>query len=57
MKAFKLLISSFLIELIFVEPNESFFQKLKSSLETQRAKEKFPDNPSHNILQFYNVLV
>ena len=35
----------------------SFFQKIQSSLEVQRAKEKFSDNPGHNILEYCNILV
>ena len=39
------------------ELNELFFQKVESSLEVQRTKETFSDNPGHNILQLYSVLV
>ena len=52
-----LLICSFLIEVNIFEPNEYFFQKFSSSLEVQRAKRKFSDNPGHNILELYNILV
>ena len=34
-----------------------FFQKLESSVDVQRAKEKFSNNTGHNILELYNVLV
>ena len=41
----------------FFEPNEHWFQKIESSLEVYRAKKKFSDNLSYNILQLYNALV
>ena len=53
-KVFNLLIGSFLIELTFLSQNEHFFRKLESSLEVQRSKEKFSDNPARNILELYN---
>ena len=39
------------------ELNEHFFERLESSLDIQRAKEKSSGNPGHDILEFCNVLV
>ena len=39
------------------ETNEHFFQNFEPSLEVQRAKGKFSDNPAHNILEVYNILI
>ena len=47
----------FLIELLFLEPYEHFFQKFESSLEVQGVKSKFSSNIDHNILELYNILV
>ena len=35
----------------------STFAEFQSLLEAQRTTEKFSDNPGHNILELYNVLV
>ena len=40
-----------------LEPNEHFFQKSKSSLEVQRTKKLFSDNPRHKILEHYSVFI
>ena len=52
-----LLIGSFFYKSDIFEPNEQFLKKYESSLEVQRAERKFSDNPAHNILQLYNILV
>ena len=51
-----LLVSFFYRNNIF-EENEHLFQKVQSSLEVQKTKEKFPDSHGHNILEPYNVLL
>ena len=57
LKAFIVTYWQFFDRTNFFESNEHFFQKLKSSLEVQRAKRKFSDNHGHNILELYNVLI
>ena len=57
LKAFNSADWCFLDRTSFSEPHEHFFQKFESSLEVQRAKRKFSDNPGHNILELYNTLV
>ena len=56
-KVLRLAYWQFLEKINFFETNERFFQKLESSLEMQRAKEKCSDNPGHGILELDNVLV
>ena len=51
-----LLIGSFLIEVTFLSQMITF-SRFESSLEVQRAKRKFLDNPGHNILELYSILV
>ena len=38
-------------------PNEHFFREILISLEVQRAKDNFSDNPGHNMLELYNALL
>ena len=48
---------SFIDSFNIFEPNEHCLQIFGSSSGLQRAKRKFSDNPSHNILELYNILV
>ena len=52
-----LMMGSFLKKLFFLSQNGQFFQIFESSLEVQRVKEKFSNNPGHNILELFNNLV
>ena len=51
------LIGSFLMEVNFLSQMNTFSINLNHHLEVLRAKEKFSDNPSQNILELYIVLV
>ena len=51
------MMGSFLKKLFFLSQNGQFFQIFESSLEVQRVKEKFSNNPGHNILELFNNLV
>ena len=56
-RCFQLCLLVFFDRTSFSEPNTYFFQKFESSLEVQRAKRRFSDNPGHNILELYKILV
>ena len=47
----------FLIKLTLLSWMSIFFERLGSSLDIQRAKEKSSGNPGHDILELCNVLV
>ena len=57
LKSFKFFYWWFFNKSYISESNKNFFQKFQSSLEVKRAKRKFSDNPGHNILELYNILV
>ena len=52
-----LVLVGFFDKINLAELNEHFFERLESSLDIQRAKEKSSGNPGHDILELCNVLV